>query len=116
MAVPADARCSETGCPGHVVPGVFRFDGAVFEDKVNLDTLVFPAHVSFAEAKFLGDLSAAAEFRADVSFEGAIFSRKADFTDAMINGRATFDRAEFKQEARFTGAKFEAEAAGQISH
>jgi pentapeptide repeat protein len=96
--------------PGNAGPGVFRFDGAVFEAGVTLDTLVFPALASFAEARFLGDMSAAAEFRADVSFEGVIFDKIADFTDALIQGRATFERAEFQQAARFTGAKFEAEA------
>jgi hypothetical protein len=96
--------------PGSEGPGVFRFDGAVFEDGVNLNGLVFPAHTSFAEAKFLGDLSAAAEFHADVSFDDAVFSKTADFTDALMHGRATFDRVEFNQEATFTGAKFEAEA------
>lgn len=90
-------------------PGALRFDGAVFEAGVTLDTLEFPEFVSFSDAKFLGELSAAAEFRAGVSFEGAVFSKTADFTDALIKGRATFDRAEFVQEARFTGVKFGAD-------
>jgi len=95
---------------GSAGPGVFRFDGAVLEDGVRLDALEFPEFVSFADVRFLGELSAAAEFCAGVSFKGAVFSKTADFTDARIKGKAIFDRAEFVQEARFSGAKFEADA------
>jgi uncharacterized protein YjbI with pentapeptide repeats len=109
----ADKLLAQRYPPGSVGPGVFRFDGALFEAGVKLDTLVFPALASFAEATFLGELSAAAEFRGGVSFEKAIFSQAADFTDTLIQGRAAFNEAEFRHEATFTGARFEAEATFQ---
>ena len=93
--------------------GDARFDGVTFQQMADFDEARFDDDASFADARFVQ----LAEFRGvefnggsrttndDVTFEGAVFEREADyklarfrfadFTDATFKGPVNFDRATF---------------------
>ncbi|SFK64010.1 Pentapeptide repeat-containing protein [Halogranum rubrum] len=97
--------------------GDARFDGATFQQMADFDEARFADDVSFADVRFVQ----LAEFRGvefrggsrttndDVTFEGAVFEREADyklakfryadFKDVAFKGPVNFDRATFTARA-----------------
>ena len=81
---------------GHQLLGTVRFDQAVFDHGLSLDSASFAGEVSMVGALFKGD----------ARFGGAAFGGPGDFSEATFEGQAWFVGAQFGGPASFRATKF----------
>jgi hypothetical protein len=99
-----------TGLPGPVkqsvkitnsrFQGPLNFNGASFEEALDLRGSVFQENVSFARTSFLGD----------ASFTGALFIGEADFHASHFGRQASFLGALFLNDTSFGSVRFDGDA------